>query len=45
MTDLMLLRQLAMTANEAKALVMAGKVIVNDQRAVKGGDLVPEDSS
>ena len=44
-TDLMLLRQLAMTANEAKALVMAGKVIVNDQRAVKGGDLVPQDSS
>ena len=44
LSKLMIERKLADTTDIAKALIMAGKVIVNDQRAVKAGDLVSEDA-
>ena len=44
LSKLMCERGLSETTDEAKALIMAGKVVVNDQRAEKAGDLVKEDA-
>ncbi len=41
---LMIEQRLAESEELAKALVMAGKVVVNDQRAVKAGDMISQDA-